>query len=155
VTSVRSGGNAWAVLRLRNEASLLRERKRQVQDYGYLSHELASLSDAAAAADRMAASIQAGDRRSIPQNRAEFDKFINQAGWAAPLGRNYGRRPGHNPVDEIAATWEADQSTHGESSEEDRRRAQGERHKVRGFERVVEGRRERVRPHLAKNPRRQ
>ena len=151
--SVRSGGSAWAILRLRNEASLLRERKRQVQDYGYLPHELASLSDAAAAADRMAASIQARDRRALRQNRAEFDKFIDQAGWAAPLGRNYGRRPGHNPVDEIAATWVADETNDEESGEEDRRRAQGDRHEVRGFERVVEGRRERVRPHFARNPR--
>jgi len=151
--SVRSGSSAWAVLRLRNEASLLRERKRQVQDYGYLPHELASLSDAAAAADRMAASIQARDRRALRQNRAEFDKFIDQAGWAAPLGRNYGRRPGHNPVDEIAATWVADETNDEESGEEDRRRAQGDRHEVRGFERVVEGRRERVRPHFARNPR--
>jgi len=150
---VRSGGSPWAVLRLRNEASLLRDRKRQVQDYGYLPHELASLSDAAAAADRMAASIQAGNRRALRQNRAEFDKFIDQAGWAAPLGRNYGRRPGHNPVDEIAVTWEADAANDEESGEEDRLRAQGDRHKVRGFERVVEGRRERVRPHLARNPR--
>ena len=151
--SVRSGSSAWAVLRLRNEASLLRERRRQVQDYGYLPHELASLSDAAAAADRMAASIQARDRRALRQNRAEFDKFIDQAGWAAPLGRNYGRRPGHNPVDEIAATWVADETNDEESGEEDRRRAQGDRHEVRGFERVVEGRRERVRPHFARNPR--
>jgi len=152
--SVRSGGSAWAILRLQNEASLLRERKRQVQDYGYLPHELASLSDAAAAAERMAASIHAGDRRALRKNRAEFDKFIDQAGWAAPLGRNYGRRPGHNPVDEIAATWEADQAKDEEPGEEDRRRSQADRHRVRGFERVVEGRRERVRPHFAKNPRR-
>jgi len=152
--SVRSGGSAWAVLRLRNEASLLRERRRQVQEYGYLPHELASLSDAAAAADRMTASIQAGDRRALRENRAEFDKFIDQAGWAAPLGRNYGRRPGHNPVDEIAATWEADEENDEVSGEEDQRRARGDRHKVRGFERVVEGRRERVRPHFARNPRR-
>jgi hypothetical protein len=151
--SVRSGGSAWSVLRLRNEASLLRERRRQVQDYGYLPHELASLSDAAAAADRMAASIQSGDRRALSRNRAEFDKFIDHAGWAAPLGRNYGRRPGHNPVDEIAATWEADEANDRESGEEDRRRTREDRHKVRGFERVVEGRRERVRPHFAKNPR--
>jgi hypothetical protein len=150
---IRSGGNAWAVLRLRNEASLLRERKRQVQDYGYLPHELASLSDAAAAADRMAASVEARDRRALRQNRAEFDKFIDRAGAAAPLGRNYGRRPGHNPVDEIAATWETDEANDEELGEEDRRRAQGDRHKVRGFERVVEGRRERVRPHFARNPR--
>ena len=152
--SVRSGGSAWAVLRLRNEASLLRQRKRQVQDYGYLPHELASLSDAASAADRMAASIQAGDRRALRQNRVEFDKFIDQAGWAAPLGRNYGRKPGHNPVDEVVAAWDADQTNDEESGGEDRRRAHGDRHKVRGFERMVEGRRERVRPHLAKNPRR-
>ena len=151
--SVRSGGSAWAILRLRNEASLLRERRRQVQDYGYLPHELASLSDAAAAADRMAASIQAGNRRALRQNRAEFDKSIDRAGWAAPLGRNYGRRPGHNPVDEIAATWEADAANDEEIGEEDRRRVRGDRHKVRGFEREVEGRRERVRPHLARNPR--
>jgi len=151
--SVRSGGSAWAVLRLRNEASLLRERKRQVQDYGFLPHELASLSDAAAAADRMAASIRARDRRALRQNRVEFDKFIDQAGWAAPLGRNYGRRPGHNPVDEIAVTWEADAANGEESGEEDQRRAQGDRHKVRGFDRMVEGRRERVRPHFARNPR--
>jgi hypothetical protein len=151
--SVRSGGSAWAVLRVRNEASLLREGKRQVQDYGYLPHELASLSDAAAAADRMAVSIQAGDRRALSQNRAEFNKFIDRAGAAAPLGRNYGRRPGHNPVDEIAASWETDEANNDESGQEDRRRAQGDRHKVRGFERVVEGRRERVRPHFARNPR--
>jgi len=152
--SAGSGRSAWAVLRLRNEASLLRERKRQVQDYGYLPHELASLSDAAAAADRMAGSIQAGNRRALRQNQVEFDKFIDQAGWAAPLGRNYGRNPGHNPVDEIAATWEAVKTNDEETDEEDRRRARGDRHKVRGFERVVEERRERVRPHLARNPRR-
>ena len=152
--SGRSRGSAWAVLRLRNEASLLRERKRQVQDYGYLPHELASLSEAASAADRMAASIQAGDRRALRQNRVEFDKFIDQAGWAAPLGRNCGPKPGHNPVDEVVAAWDADQAKDEESAEEDQRRAQEDRHKVRGFDRVVEGRRERVRPHLARNPRR-
>ena len=38
--------------------------------------------------------------------------------------------------------------------DEDRKREQGTHHRVRGFEREVEGRRERVRPHLAKNPRR-
>ncbi len=152
--SSRSRGSAWAVLRLRNEASLLRERKRQVQDYGYLPHELASLSDAASAVDRMAASIQAGDRRALRQNRVEFDRFIDQAGSAAPLGRNYGRKPGHNPVDEVAAAWEADQAKLDDSGEDDRRRTHEDQHRVRGFDRVVEGRRERVRPHLARNPRR-
>lgn len=152
--SGRSRGSAWAVLRLRNEASLLRERKRQVQDYGYLPHELASLSDAASAADRMAASIQAGDRRALRQNRVEFDKFIDQAGWAAPLGRNYGRKPGHSPVDEVVVAWETDQAKDEDSVGEDRRRAHEGQHKVRGFDRVVEGTRERVRPHLARNPRR-
>ncbi|MGI0053059.1 MAG: hypothetical protein ACRECR_02210, partial [Thermoplasmata archaeon] len=74
------------MLRLRNEASLLRERKRQVEDYGYLHHELSSLSDAASAADRMAAAVQAGDRRALRQNLAEFDKFIDFAGSASPYG---------------------------------------------------------------------
>ena len=70
---------------MRSEASYRRERKRQVEDYGYLPHELASLSDAASAADRMAASVQAGDVRSLRENRAEFDKFIDYAGSASPF----------------------------------------------------------------------
>ena len=45
--------------------------------------------------------------------------------------------------------WEKDAR-----DDEDRRREQGSRHRVRGFDREVEGRRERVRPHLARNPRR-
>ncbi len=38
--------------------------------------------------------------------------------------------------------------------DDDRRREQGTEHRVREFERDVEGRHERVRTHLAKNPRR-
>lgn len=37
---------------------------------------------------------------------------------------------------------------------EDRRRDCAAEHRVRGFEREVEGRREQVRPHMARNPRR-
>ena len=141
--------SAWAVLRLRNEASLLRERKRQVQDYGYLPHELASLSDAASAADRMAAAIEAGSARCLRQNRAEFDKFVDYAGSASP----YGWKPGATPVDEIAADWEEDREkeTH---EEEDRRRESGGRHQVRGHPMEVDGKGVHVRPHLARNPRR-
>ena len=51
--------------------------------------------------------------------------------------------------EEWARRWE------GESrDDEDRRRGLGTHHRVRGFEREVEGRRERVRSHLARNPRR-
>jgi hypothetical protein len=45
--------------------------------------------------------------------------------------------------------WEAETR-----DDEDRRRERGEFHRVRGFDREVEGTRERVRPHLARNPRR-
>ena len=38
--------------------------------------------------------------------------------------------------------------------EDDPKRRRGERHRVRGFERDVGGKAERVRPHLARNPRR-
>ena len=41
-----------------------------------------------------------------------------------------------------------------DEGDEDRKREQGTEHRVRGFERAVAGHRERVRPHLAKNPRR-
>jgi hypothetical protein len=145
----RDGSTAWAVLRLRNEASLLRERKRQVQDYGYLPHELASLSDAASAADRMAAAIGAGDARSLRQNRAEFDKFIDYAGSASP----YGWKPGTTPVDEVATTWEAggEKETH---EEDDRKRERDGLHHVRGHPMEVDGKHVHVRPHLARNPRR-
>lgn len=146
-----TGSTAWAVLRLRNEASLLRERQRQVRDYGYLPHELASLSDAASAVDRMAASIHARDGPALRRNETEFDKFIGYAGSASP----YGWKPGTNPVDEIVATWKEDQKGEGNGDEDDPRRGDDARHKVRGFEREVEGRQERVRPHLARNPRRQ
>jgi hypothetical protein len=147
--TVRSGPDAWAVLRLRSEASLLRHRKTQVQDYGYLPHELASLSDAASAADRMAAAIGAGDARSLRQNRAEFDKFIDYAGSASP----YGWKPGTTPVDEVATTWEADREkeTH---EEDDKRRECSGLHHVRGHPMEVAGKTVRVRPHLARNPRR-
>ncbi len=50
---------------------------------------------------------------------------------------------------EWAGEWEKE-----ERENEDRRREQGTEHRVRGFEREVEGRHERVRPHLARNPRR-
>ena len=40
------------------------------------------------------------------------------------------------------------------TDEEDRRRDCATEHRVRGFEREVEGRREQVRPHMARNPRR-
>ena len=143
-----AGPSAWAVLRLRNEASLLRERKRQVQDYGYLPHELASLSDAASAADRMAASIGAGDRRSLRQNLAEFDKFVDYAGSASP----YGSKPGKTPVDEVVAAWEEDwEAGEADSDEGDPERQGPGTHRVRAYTRA-EG--ERVRAHLARNPRR-
>ena len=147
--TVRSGPDAWAVLRLRSEASLLRHRKTQVQDYGYLPHELASLSDAASAADRMAAAIEAGNARSLRHNRTEFDKFIDYAGSASP----YGRKPGTTPVDEVAITWEADREKET-YEEEDRRREYGRLHHVRGHPMEVDGKRVHVRPHLARNPRR-
>ena len=41
-----------------------------------------------------------------------------------------------------------------DEDDEDRRREQGTHHRVRGFDRDVEGHRERVRPHLQRNPRR-
>ena len=41
-----------------------------------------------------------------------------------------------------------------DEDDEDRRREQGTHHRVRGFDREVEGRHEQVRPHLARNPRR-
>ena len=41
-----------------------------------------------------------------------------------------------------------------DEGEEDRKREQETEHRVRGFDREVEGHRERVRPHLARNPRR-
>ena len=41
-----------------------------------------------------------------------------------------------------------------DGGDEDRRREQGTHHQVRGFDREVEGHRERVRPHLSRNPRR-
>ena len=142
------GSTAWAVLRLRNEASLLRERKQQVKDYGYLPHELASLSDAAAATDRMAACVQAGDRRSLRANRAEFDKFIDYAGSASP----YGWKPGTTPVDQAALTWEKDaDEERAEGPEEDSRRRGADRHRVRAY---AKGDGERVSAHLARNPRR-
>jgi hypothetical protein len=143
------GPSAWAVLRLRNEAGLLRERKEQVRDYGYLPHELASLSDAAAAADRMAASIQAGDRRSLAQNRVEFDRFIDYAGSASP----YGWKPGTTPVDQIADSWEADEREK-EPGDEDRRRDGEAMHRVRAHLEERGTRPVRVRTHLARNPRR-
>ena len=147
--TVRSGPDAWAVLRLRSEASLLRHRKTQVQDYGYLPHELASLSDAASAADRMAAAVEAGNARSLRQNRAEFDKFIDYAGSASP----YGWKPGTTPVDEVATTWEADREK--ETQEEDDKRREGSgMHHVRGHPMEAAGKTVRVRPHLARNPRR-
>ncbi len=144
-----TGPSAWAVLRLRNEASLLRERKRQVQDYGYLPHELASLSDAASATDRMAASIEAGDRRSLRQNLAEFDKFVDYAGSASP----YGWKPGKTPVDEVVADWERDLCEEDaiEREDEDSARSSGSHHPVKAYNK---GDGERVRAHLARNPRR-
>ncbi|MHB8430197.1 MAG: hypothetical protein ACYDDZ_06655 [Acidimicrobiales bacterium] len=147
-----SGPDAWAVLRLRNEASLLRDHRRQVEDYGYLPHQLAALSDAAAATDRMAASVQAGDRKALRANWQEFDKFVGFAGSAAPhLPHDW--KPGTTPVDQIAARWELDEDeAAGET--EDLQRSRGTQHRVRGFKREVEGHPERVRPHLAKNPRR-
>ena len=41
-----------------------------------------------------------------------------------------------------------------DENDEDRPREQGTQHRVRGFDREVDGHRERVRPHLARNPRR-
>lgn len=141
----RSGPTAWAVLPLRNEASLLRERKRQVEDYGYHPRELSALSDAASAADRMAAAVQAGDRRALRQNLAEFDKFIDFAGSASP----YGWKPGRTPVDDLAAEWKAEEEE-AEPDDDVIRRGPGT-HPVRAYTRE-EG--ERVRSHLARNPRR-
>ena len=42
-----------------------------------------------------------------------------------------------------------------DEDDEDRRREGGSHHRVRGFDREVAGHQERVRPHLARNPRRQ
>lgn len=95
----------------------------------------------------MAASIEAGDRKALRVNWREYDKFLSFAGPAA----EYGYKPGNSPVDQTAARWEFDLD---EKAEEDRPRSGEDVHRVRGFDRDVEGRREKVRPHLAANPRR-
>jgi hypothetical protein len=107
------GSTAWAVLRLHNEAHLLRERREQVLDYGFPIHEQNALKDAADAADRMATCIREDDLRRLHENQVEFDRHIHEARYAAPMGPNYGRRPGDNPVDQVVKTWEADRRGDG------------------------------------------
>ncbi len=51
--------------------------------------------------------------------------------------------------EEWALRWEKETR-----EDEDRRREQGTTHRVRGHEAEMDGKRVRVRPHLAKNPRR-
>ncbi len=51
--------------------------------------------------------------------------------------------------EEWAERWEKDQR-----DDEDRKREQGDEHRVRGHMAEVDGKRVHVRPHLAKNPRR-
>ena len=100
--------------------------------------------------------------RCPPEERHRaIERTVRADGYATAIRRlnflaNVANRKDNEPLhrvagedEEWARRWE------GESrDDEDRRRKLGTHHRVRGFEREVEGRRERVRSHLARNPRR-
>ena len=70
--------------------------------------------------------------------------------------RNVADRKDNEHTHRVAAEdvhW-AEEYEAGVRDDEDRRHEEGSQHRVRGFDREVDGRRERVRPHLARNPRR-
>ena len=90
-----------------------------------------------------------------------LERSVQEDGYRATVDRlvfleNVANREDNRGLHETAhedlrwlQEWESDGR-----EDEDRRREQGTHHRVRGFDREVEGRRERVRPHLARNPRR-
>ncbi len=101
------------------------------------------------------------EHESPEQRHAAIERTIRQDGYATAIRRlgflrNVADRENNEELHRLA---EEDQRWAGgwedrERHDEDRRRDQGTHHRVRGFDREVEGRQERVRPHLAKNPRR-
>ena len=90
-----------------------------------------------------------------------IDRSVREVGYARTMDRldfmrNVANRGDNRRLHEVAEEdahwlerWEA-----GDRGDEDRRRELGDRHRVRGFDRDIDGKRERVRPHMARNPRR-
>ncbi len=95
------------------------------------------------------------------QRHRAIERTVKTDGYAAAIRRlnflaNVANRRDNEDLHKVAREdvewterWEKETR-----EDEDRRREQGTEHRVREFERDVEGRHERVRTHLAKNPRR-
>ncbi|MGP8077203.1 MAG: hypothetical protein ACLP78_00805 [Thermoplasmata archaeon] len=100
--------------------------------------------------------------RCPPEERHRaIERTVKTDGYAAAIRRlnflaNVANRRDNRDLHKVAREdvewterWEKETR-----EDEDRQREQGTEHRVRGFERDVEGRNEHVRSHLAKNPRR-
>ena len=101
------------------------------------------------------------EHESVEERHRALERSVREDGYRTTVDRlvfleNVASRENNRGLHETAhedlrwlEEWEG-----RDRAEEDRRREQGTHHQVRGFDRDVDGRRERVRPHLARNPRR-
>jgi hypothetical protein len=95
------------------------------------------------------------------ERRRAIERTVRDDGYATAIRRlgflaNVANRRDNKDLHRVARDdleW-AEQREREARDDEDRRRDLGTHHRVHGFKRDVEGRRERVRPHLARNPRR-
>ena len=89
-----------------------------------------------------------------------IERTVRADGYATAIGRlnflaNVANRQDNGRLHRVALEDEewVHQWESGSRDDEDRRRDLRTHHRVRGFERDVQGQRERVRPHLSRNPR--
>ena len=97
---------------------------------------------------------------SAEERHRALERSVGRDGYATTVDRlefmrNVASRENNRGLRETAqadcewlSRWER-----VEEADEDHRREQGTHHRVRGFDRDFEGRQERVRPRLARNPR--
>ena len=100
------------------------------------------------------------EHESTEERHRALERSVREDGYRTTVDRlgfmeNVANRENNRGLRETAHTdldwlqrWER-----VDEDDEDRRRELGTHHRVRGFDREVEGHRERVRSHLARNPR--
>ena len=101
------------------------------------------------------------ERKSAEARHRALERSVREDGYRTTVDRlvfmeNVANRENNRGLRETARA-DLDWLRHWErvdEDDEDRRRERGTQHRVRGFDREVEGHRERVRSHLARNPRR-
>ena len=133
---------------LRELDERLGRRQQAMEKFGYPPKETHAIKNARLAVRGAAVSV-------YPGNNYEMFHWNVRKGYEDLLrvhsvsGLDYDR----NELLRIEAHWDSERARES-GEEDDPRRDSGTVHPVRGFDREVEGRSERVRPHVARNPRR-